>query len=529
MLNLLLLTFEMNLIYFSDTSGNAYDLTNMAKVWLFLLLAGFAYAEEGTTTIPPSSLEIIGKDRSEFLWKEEIATASLTFPTLSLPEKRKIEKEKKNVELWTKKPELTIISSEKSPNFKKESGLPSLLLGIGLRSQIASEFLYAQENSERCLSFSLFREAKDGFDWNEKRDFWQKSKDKGEITFGLSREKQRIIGKLALEGEDIFLPYQEKTEKRRRAGIELGYNAPDYANLDISLFARKETKGTISDILNRGIGTKVSFDIGEARFTIEGEGERDRTVSSLVLALPTAKRKKASFSVDFGIDSHKGKTSKTVPHLALKLSYPFSEIFLTKFLAKTWLSTASFADLYLKDPYTAVGEGISPESILKISGDAEFYTKNLVVSGGCFVQSTKDHIYYEKKEPGLYEPKNWSSTVAIIGAKSNLLWNLKKNMKLEAGICLTNFNKDIPYLPKQTAEVSFEYKKRPFSLKPELSFVGSQGEIPSSVIFALTAEREEEKSLWFLKIDNLFNTSYLKRADYPGDRLSILVGVKMVL
>ncbi|MDI6752301.1 MAG: TonB-dependent receptor [bacterium] len=499
------------------------------KVLLFLLLAGFAYSEEGTTTIPPSSLEIIGKDRSEFFIERELPTASLTFPGLSLPEKRKIEKEKKKVELSTKKPELPIISSEKSHDFKKESGLPSLLLGIGLRSQIASEFLYAQEKKERCLSFSLFREARDGFDWNEKRDFWQKSKDKGEITFGLSKEKQRIVGKLALEGEDIFLPYCEKTEKRRRAGIELEYNSPNYANLDINLFARNETKGTTSDITNRGIGTKVSFDIGQARFTIEGEGEKDRTVSSLVLALPTAKKKKASFSVDFGIDSHKGKTQKTVPHLALKLSYPFWKTFPTKISAKAGLSTPSFNELYLKDPYTAVGEGISPENILKISGDGEFYTKNLAISMGCFVQSTKDHIYYAKKEPGLYEPKNLSSTVALFGAKSNLLWRLKENMKLEAEIYLVNFNKDIPYLPKQEAGVSLEYKKRPFSLKPSVSFVGSQGEIPSSAIFDLTAEREEEKSLWFLKINNLFNTSYLKREDYPGDRLSVLVGVKMVL
>ncbi|MFH0774533.1 MAG: hypothetical protein V2A53_03425 [bacterium] len=500
----------------------------MAKVLLFLLLTGFVYAEEGTTTIPPSSLEIIGKDKSEFLWKEEVATASLTFPKLFPPEKRKVEKEKKEVELWTKKPEIPIISEERPEVFKKDSALPSLLLGVGLRSQITSEFLYAKEKGEKCLSFSLFREAKDGFDFNGKKDFWQTSKDKGEITFGFGREKQRIVGKLALQGEDIFLPYQEKTEKRRRAGIELGYNSPDYANLDISLFARRETKGTIT---NKGIGTEVAFDIGEARFTIKGEGERDRTVSSLVLALPVAKRKKASFSADFGISSHKGKTVKAAPHLALNLSYPFSETLTTKISVDTGLSTPSFADLYLKDPYATVGtEGISPENTFQLSGDCEFYTKNLAITGGLFVKSTKDHIYYEKKEPGLYEPKNLSSTVVITGAKGNLIYKIKENMRLETIVCLTNFNKDIPYQPKAEAEVSFEYKKRPFSLKPELSFVGNQEpEIPSAVIFSIASEMEQDTSLWFLKIDNLFNTSYLKRADYPGDKLSVLVGVKMVL
>ncbi|MBU1262694.1 hypothetical protein KJ640_07100 [bacterium] len=498
---------------------------------LFLLLVGSVYAEEGTTTIPPSSLEIIGKDRSEFFFKEEISTASITFPQLSPPAKRKIEKEKRKVELSSKKPELAIISEEKTEFFKKDSNTSSIVLGVGLRSQVISEFLYAKEKDKKSLSFSLFSEARDGFNWHGKENFWQKSKNKGEVTFGFSMGKQRITGNIILSRENIFLPYQDKDEKRRQAETTLGYNSPDYANLDINFFVKQETKGTISDIINRGIGTRVSFDVGEARFSLQGEGERDRTVSSLVLALPEAKRKKASFSADFGICSHKGKTSKTVPHLALRLSYPFSETFTTKLSIKTDLLTPSFADLYLKDPYTTVGEPLSPESIIQLSGECEFYTKNLFVSGGLFVQSTKDYIYYEKIFPGLYEPKNMSSTVVGLGAKSNLLWKIKENMILSTSACLTNFNQDIPYQPKAEAGVSFEYKKRPFSLKPKLSICGSQnkGEIPFSVVLSAVAEREEEKSLWFLKIDNIFNASYLKREDYPGDRLSILVGVKMAL
>jgi hypothetical protein len=500
----------------------------MVKVLLFLLLTGSVYAEEGTTTILPSSLEIIGKDKSEFFWREEVSTVSLTFPSIPSLPKRKIERAKEDVELPTKRPELPIILEERKEVFKKDAAIPSIMLGVGIRSQIISEFLYAKEKEGKSLSFTLFRQARDGFDWNEKKDFWQISNDSGRIVFGLGREKQRIVGKLTLEGEDIFLPYQEKLEKRRREGIDLKYNSQSFADLDIELFANKETKEAIADITNKGIGTKVSFDIGKARFHLQGEGERDRTVSSLILAMPKAKRRGVLFSEEFGIDSHKGKTSKTAPHLSLNLSYPFSETFTTKISAKAGLSTPSFADLYLNDPYSVVGKGISPESILQLSSECELYLKNLFICGGIFVKSTKDHIYYEQKEPGLYEPKNMEQTVIEFGAKSNLLWKIKENMELESSMSLVSFNKDIPYIPKAEANVSFEYKKRPFSLKPRVYFVNSE-KIPSSTIFSILAEREEDKSLWFLKIDNLFNVSYLKREEYPGERLSILIGVKMVL
>ncbi|MEW6482089.1 MAG: hypothetical protein AB1397_03695, partial [bacterium] len=202
---------------------------------LVLVVGCFAalYAEEGTTTISPSELIITGSDKSSFEWKEEPAEVELSFPLMKVPKPKTIEKEKEKIRLDIKKEEGFKIK-EIFPQFLKEESLPRIKISIGNYNFLSSSILFAKEKEKLAGSLEVERERRGGFSWQNKNDFHSQNKDKIDLLLGMAFNEARITVPFSFLNEEVFLPYENRQEKRERLNFELGYETPFYNNLVFS-------------------------------------------------------------------------------------------------------------------------------------------------------------------------------------------------------------------------------------------------------------------------------------------------------
>ncbi|MEW6679486.1 MAG: hypothetical protein AB1297_00495, partial [bacterium] len=384
---------------------------------------GALYAEEGTTTISPSELIITGSDKSSFEWKEEPAEVELSFPLMKVPKPKTIEKEKEKIRLDIKKEEGFKIK-EIFPQFLKEESLPRIKISIGNYNSLSSSILFAKEKEKFAGSLEVERERRGGFSWQNKNDFHSQNKDKIALLLGMAFNEARITVPFSFLNEEVFLPYENRQEKRERLNFELGYETPFYNNLVFSGNIWDEKKDNIK---NRGLGTKLSFDFAKkTRLNIKAENEGDfverRFVKVFLSFYPTKKAfKKRDVLIKSdaaGFSIFKNKRTIFQPELDISLKSKIKDIILNLSL-KNFLNSSSFSKLYFQSPYSTISTSLEPERVFRLEGGIELKRKSLCLKNSLFLENKNGAIEWHKKADGLYEPRNFASLFSC-GIKGNI-------------------------------------------------------------------------------------------------------------
>jgi|GEM_PF-3760936 len=502
----------------------------------FFWLLSSAYAEEGTTTIPQSELIITGQDKYFLEWKEELPDIDLSFPLMDAPKPKTIEKGEEKIELKLgEKEKITI--KEKPPQFVKEDLLPWIKISIGNYNSLKSSILFAKEKRERAGYLFLERERFDGFKWNGKRDFHSQNRDNAEVVFGMGFNEARIRIPFSFLSEEVFLPYQDRDEKRKSVSFKIGYETPYYNNLKFLGSIFTEDKDFVK---NRGMGSNLSFDFAKkTRLNLEAlnEGFSERKFLKAFFSFyPTKKPFKGK---DILIESEGGfsifKNEKTYffPELDISLSSKLKKDLILSLLLKNSMDSFSFSSLYFVSPYSTVSTNLKPERKTRLEGEMSFKKQGLSLKNSLFLEGKADCLEWYKKTDGLYSPKNSGSLFSYgISTNVNYQWMPKIDTELKA--TLMGLSKEINYTPKFEGGVILKYKNGNLFIDPMLIFKGEQkaekGNISPYLILNISGKREISNEFEaFFNIENLFNNRYKEREDYPGKRLFASAGLKIRL
>ncbi|MEW6102375.1 MAG: TonB-dependent receptor [bacterium] len=503
---------------------------------LLLFCYSVLYAEEGTTTIPQSELIITGSDKSFLEWKEEPADVELSFPLMDAPKPKVIEKEKENIELNIEKKEGFKIK-ETSPQFLKEEALPWIKISIGNYNFFSSSILFAKEKGKFAGSLEVERERRGGFKWQNKNDFHSQSKDNINLFLGMAFNEARIVIPFSFFNEEVFLPFENRQEKRKRAGLELGYETPFYNNLVFSGNIWDEKKDFIK---NRGIGTKLSFDFAKkSRLNIIAENEGDlverRFLKIFFSFYPTKKEfKKRGVLIlsDAGFSIFKNKKAMFQPELDISLKSKIKDMIFNLSL-KNFLNSPSFSKLYFQTPYSTISTSLEPERVFMLSGGISLKRKSLYVKNSLFLENKNNAIEWYKKADGLLSLRN-SGSLFSYGIKTNVNYSLTKKIDTEFSGFIMGLSKDINYMPQFEGDFILRYKDKGLLISPYISFKGSQktdsGEISPYFVFNIKGKKKiSDEFEIFLDIENLFNSEYKEMEDYPGKKFLASCGVKIKL
>ncbi len=516
----------------------------LSTVYCLLFLPFNIYAEEGTTTIPQSELTITGEDKYSFEWKEDLPEVELSFPEMEAPKPAQIEKEEEKIKLNIAEEKEKFTIKEKPSQFLKEEVLPLIKISLGNYNFFSSSILFAKEKKEKGGSLLIERERLGGFEYNGKKDFHSQNRDNICLSGGFAFNEARITPSCSFLNQEVFLPYENRDEKRKSLHFELGYETLFYNNLRFSGNIFDEKKDFIK---NRGMGSRLSFDFAKKnRLNIEAENEGDFAKRNLLKIFfsfyPTKKQFKKRPTLiqsELGFSVFRNKSTIFQPELDVLLKSLWKKD-LTLFLSlKTFMNSQSFSSLYFKTPYSTVSTNLKPERIFRIEGGGTWKKEGLSIKNSLFLEGKNDYFKWQKKLvgtqsiEGLYEPKN-SGSLFSYGIRANVNYSLTPKINTEFSAFVMDLSKDINYAPRFKGEVILKYKDGPLFISPSISCKGLQktdsGSIGGWFVLNIKGERKiSDEFEIFFNIENLFNNNYMEMEDYPGKRLVTFIGLKIRL
>jgi outer membrane cobalamin receptor len=208
----------------------------------------------------------------------------------------------------------------------------------------------------------------------------------------------------------------------------------------------------------------------------------------------------------------------------------------------------SLDDLYANVPGMGVGNpDLKPEKAWAWDvGIDQIFTKNLLGKSTFFRREVDNLIIWADEDgDGTWNPTN---------VEKALIWGLESELKAKmgkyfsSGIGYTwletrnktigdNYNNHLTYLPIHKANAYLEYKtKFGFLARIEEEFVDSRfvnkantksRELPPYYLTNLRVEYTKKYFTWFAGINNLFNTYYEMRENYPMPKRTGIVGMKV--
>ncbi|MEW6482572.1 MAG: hypothetical protein AB1397_06200, partial [bacterium] len=233
-----------------------------------------------------------------------------------------------------------------------------------------------------------------------------------------------------------------------------------------------------------------------------------------------------------GFSIFKNKRTIFQPELDISLKSKIKDIIFNLSL-KNFLNNSSFSKLYFQSPYSTISTSLEPERVFRLEGGIELKRKSLCLKNSLFLENKNGAIEWHKKADGLYEPRNLASLFSC-GIKGNINYSLTKKIEGEFSAILMGLSKEINYTPQFEGELILRYRDKDLLISPYISFRGSQktdnGNIDSCLVFNIKGEKKISDEFGaFFNLENLFNSQYKEREDYPGKKLLVSMGIKIKL